>query len=94
LDVLDKMKTIKIGTRYRMGETLIDHMPYQIERYAEIKPVYEELPGWEAPTSDISDYNKLPENAKRYLERIEALVGVPISMISTGAKRDQIIFKK
>jgi adenylosuccinate synthase len=56
--------------------------------------VYEELPGWEAPTSDISDYNKLPENAKRYLERIEALVGVPISMISTGAKRDQIIFKK
>jgi adenylosuccinate synthase len=94
LDVLDKMKTIKIGTRYRMGETFIDHMPYQIERYAEIKPVYEELPGWESPTSDISDYNKLPENAKRYLERIEALVGVPISMISTGAKRDQIIFKK
>ncbi len=53
--------------------------------------MYEELPGWTDSTVGITDYARLPVNARRYLERLQALVEVPIDIISTGAERDQTI---
>jgi adenylosuccinate synthase len=53
--------------------------------------VYEELPGWRDSTIGITDYDKLPPNARRYLDRVKELVGVPIDIVSTGPDRDQTI---
>ena len=62
-----------------------------VEGYASIEPVYEELPGWREPTVGITSYAGLPANARRYLERLQALVSTPIDMISTGPDREQTI---
>ena len=66
--------------------------PLFADAYAEIEPVYEELPGWKAEhRRDSPHTGALPLNARRYLERIEALVGVPLDLISTGPDRDETI---
>ena len=62
-----------------------------MDSYAEVEPVYEELPGWKESTVGITRYDDLPANARRYLERLQALVGVPMDMISTGPDRDETI---
>jgi adenylosuccinate synthase len=56
--------------------------------------VYEELPGWSESTVGITSYAALPLNARRYLERIEQLVGVPLDLISTGPDREQTIVQR
>mgnify|MGYP000137367836 CR=1 FL=1 len=64
------------------------------ERLERCEPVYEELPGWQESTAGVTDYAQLPENAKRYLKRVEELVGAGIDIISTGPDRaDTIILK-
>jgi len=65
--------------------------PLTIEGYAGIEPMYEELPGWRESTVGVTDYAALPGNARRYLERLADLTGVPLDMISTGPDRDQTI---
>lgn len=65
-----------------------------VEAFAEVEPVYEELPGWKEPTVGVQRYDELPLNARAYLERIESLVGVPIDVVSTGADRDQTIVRR
>jgi adenylosuccinate synthase len=53
--------------------------------------VYEELPGWHESTVGVTGYADLPQNARRYLERLQEIVGVPIDLVSTGPERDQTI---
>ena len=65
--------------------------PLTAEHYADCEPVYEDMPGWQASTIGISAYSDLPDNAKRYLERIEEIVQTPIDIISTGADRAETI---
>ncbi|HKL63165.1 MAG TPA: adenylosuccinate synthase [Woeseiaceae bacterium] len=91
LDVLDGMETIRVCTGYRIGADTIDTPPVAVDRYADIEPVYEDLPGWKESTVGITDYDALPENARRYLARIEAIVGTSIDIISTGADREHTI---
>jgi adenylosuccinate synthase len=91
LDVLDGLETIRIGVGYRTDGIVSPDPPMSVEGYAGIEPVYEEVPGWRESTVGVTDYDALPENARRYLERLEALVRVPIDMISTGADREQTI---
>ncbi|MBI5208096.1 MAG: adenylosuccinate synthase [Candidatus Firestonebacteria bacterium] len=91
LDVLDQVKTIKICNQYKYNEKVIDNFPYQLQILYNCEPIYEEVEGWMTDTSNISSYRDLPKNAKKYLERISEIINVPISMISIGAKRDQII---
>ena len=91
LDVLDGLDTIRIGVGYRAEGIVSPVPPMSIEGYAGIEPVYEELPGWRESTVGVTDYGALPENARRYLERLEALVRVPIDMISTGPDREETI---
>ena len=91
LDVLDGLDTIRIGVGYRGNGVESPAPPLTVEAYAGVEPVYEELPGWRESTVGITDYGALPGNARRYLERLTALTGVPLDMISTGPERDQTI---
>jgi len=91
LDVLDGLDTIRIGVGYRINGEVSPDPPVSVEDYAGIEPVYEELPGWRESTVGVTTYEALPANARRYLERLQALVKVPIDMISTGPDREQTI---
>jgi adenylosuccinate synthase len=94
LDVMDQLKTIKIGISYqdRMGN-VFGSLPAKQAIQKELSPVYEEMPGWQCQTSGITDYDKLPDNAKRYIARIEELLEIPVCIVSTGAKREETIVK-
>ena len=91
LDVLDGLDVIRIATGYRINGEVTPEPPLSIEGYGDIQPVYEELPGWKESTVGVTDYDALPGNARKYLERLQSLVDVPIDMISTGPDRDQTI---
>src|SRR5437868_8703618 len=91
LDVLDGLDTIRVAVGYRIGGEVVAEPPLSIDGYAGVEPVYEEVPGWKESTVGITDYDALPVNARRYLERLAQLVDVPIGMISTGPDRDQTI---
>jgi len=90
LDVLDELKTIKIAVAYKhKGKTYKD-FPANIEMLWNVEPVYEELPGWGEDTSRIGSFSKLPANAKKYLKRLESLIGVKIELVSVGSRREQV----
>jgi adenylosuccinate synthase len=91
LDVLDGLDTIRICVGYRLNGALTPEPPLSVEGYADVEPVYEELPGWRESTVGITAYEALPGNARRYLERLAQLVATPIDMISTGPDREQTI---
>ncbi len=94
LDVLDGLEAIQICVGYEIDGEAIAGLPVLVDRFAECKPVYEELPGWQASTVGITDFADLPSNARDYLQRIEALAGVPVAIISTGPDREQTIIKQ
>jgi adenylosuccinate synthase len=91
LDVLDGLDTIRVCVGYRSNGEVTPEPPLSVEGYAAIEPVYEELPGWHESTVGVTAYQGLPLNARKYLERLQSLVGVPIDMISTGPEREQTI---
>ncbi|MEZ2721601.1 adenylosuccinate synthase [Paenalcaligenes hominis] len=91
LDVLDGLETIKIGVGYRYKGEFLDVLPYGADAVAEAEPVLEEMPGWTESTVGITEYDKLPVNARRYLERIAEVCEVPIDMVSTGPDRNETI---
>jgi len=94
LDVLDGLETIRICVGYRIGNVTAAEPPLIVDAYADAEPVYEEMPGWRQSTVGLTSYAALPVNARAYLERIEALAGVPIDMISTGPEREQTIVRR
>jgi len=91
LDVLDGLDSLRVATGYRIDGEVREQPPLLPFRYSECEPVYETLPGWSESTSGITEFAKLPENARRYLARIEQLVGVPIDIVSTGPDRVETI---
>ncbi len=94
LDVLDGLDTIRLCVGYRMrGEVSIEP-PLLADHYADCEPVYEDMPGWTESTVGITDYDALPLTARRYLERIAELVGVPLDIVSTGADREHTIIRR
>jgi len=90
-DVLDVLDTIRICTAYELDGKRIVEFPTQVDEVARVKPVYEELPGWKQDISGCRSWNELPENARRYFERIEKLIDVPIYIVSVGPGREQTI---
>ena len=92
LDVLGYLDHLKVCTGYEIDGEVVKNFPINrdLER---AKPVYETLPGWKCETRGIKEYDKLPENARAYIEFIEKEIGVPIKIVSNGPKRDEIIFR-
>jgi adenylosuccinate synthase len=91
LDVLDGLDTIRICTGYCIDGEIREQPPLLPHRYSDVAPVYESLPGWSEPTAGVTDFARLPDNARRYLARMEELAGVPIDIVSTGAERAETI---
>lgn len=89
LDVLTGFDTIKVCTGYRFEGRMLEDLPAKLEIFENCEPVYEELPGWQEDISAISSFGQLPENARKYVKRLEELAGCPIVMVSVGPRRDQ-----
>ncbi|TNE25455.1 MAG: adenylosuccinate synthase [Alphaproteobacteria bacterium] len=91
LDVLDSFAEIKICTGYNYkGETL-DYLPAAAEIQAAVTPVYEVMEGWKGETKGATSWAELPAAAVKYVRRLEELVGIPVTVLSTGPERDETI---
>ncbi len=91
IDVLDQLPTLKVCVAYDVDGTRHETVP-DTRLMARAQPVYEELPGWQEPTTDIRDWHDLPANAQAYLERVSELAGgVPICMVGVGPHRDDTL---
>jgi len=91
LDILDNFETINICTGYRLDGELMHHFPASINELARCEPVYEAQPGWGQDTGAIREFDQLPENARRYIHRLEELMGCPAAIVSVGPAREQTI---
>ncbi len=91
LDVLDGMPEIQICVAYEVDGIRLDEVPSSLRRLEGVTPILKRFEGWDESTNGITDYDKLPKNAKIYLEAIEALVGCPADIISTSSKRGETI---
>ncbi|NMM38959.1 MAG: adenylosuccinate synthase [Glaciimonas sp.] len=91
LDVLDGLDSLRLCTGYQLDGRIIDIFPVGAEDAARCVPIYEEIPGWMESTVGATSINALPVNARRYIKRVEELVGVPIDMVSTGPDREETI---
>ena len=93
LDVLCNLPVLRICTAYMHNGVRLDYLPQEEGALQDVTPVYEELPGFEEDISQCSSYESLPEAARRYITRVEELVGVPVSIVSVGADRQQTILR-
>jgi len=91
LDVLDGLDKIGICTAYKINGKLTEIAPLGADQYEACEPVIEEMPGWDGTTAGITNIEELPVNAKAYIQRIEQLIDVKISILSTGPDRDETI---
>jgi adenylosuccinate synthase len=94
LDILDTLPSLKICTAYELDGKTIDNFPASVTALAKCRPVYEELPGWQTPISDIRNFEQLPREARQYVARIEDLLSCPADVISVGSAREQTIVRR
>jgi adenylosuccinate synthase len=93
LDILDVLPRLKICVGYKLDGKTIEDFPASVAALARCQPVYEELPGWQTPTTDIREYKQLPAEARNYISRIEELAGCPVNLVCVGPGREQVIEK-
>jgi adenylosuccinate synthase len=91
LDVLDGLDSLQICVGYKSNGVVSKEPPMYADIFEGVEPVYEEMPGWKESTIGVTSYAALPTAARKYLERLQELAGVPIDIISTGPDRDQTI---
>ena len=89
LDILDGFESLKVCVAYELDGKEIDRFPVDAVLLDKCKPVYEEIPGWTGSTSGLTDPADLPEGARAYVRRLEELLGIPASIISTGPRREE-----
>lgn len=94
LDVLDGVNPLRICTGYRTEGGTIDTRPALMNRYAECEPCYEQMEGWSGRTRGIARWEDLPDGARAYIERLEALVGLEACIVSTGPAREETIVRR
>jgi adenylosuccinate synthase len=94
LDVLDGLERIDICTSYRCGGRTLKDFPSDVLQLAACEPVYESMAGWSAPTAGVRRFDQLPEEARRYIARLEEVSGVRASIVSTGSERDDTIVRE
>ena len=93
LDVLDGLPQVQICTGYRTPGGTITDVPADLRVLAGAEPVYDTLPGWSAPTKGVTDFDRLPAEAQRYVARLEEVSGVPCAIVSTGSDRAETIIR-
>ncbi len=93
LDILDTFPSLKICVGYKLDGQTIDYFSGNIATLEKCQPIYEELPGWQVPITDVRQYEQLPVEARQYVARLEELTSCPINLISVGAGREQTIMK-
>jgi adenylosuccinate synthase len=93
LDVLDGLETLKIAVSYKYKGKIYKDFPHDLEVLSNADIVYETMKGWSQSTREARRYKDLPVNARRYIERLEKLVGVRVKYISVGSKRDEIVVR-
>ncbi|MDE2400936.1 MAG: adenylosuccinate synthase [Burkholderiales bacterium] len=91
LDVLDGLSEIKMCVGYELNGQRVDILPLDADDIVACQPIYETFPGWQGSTFGVTEWSKLPADARRYLERVQAFIGAPIDMVSTGPDRDHTI---
>lgn len=91
LDILDGIKTLKICVGYELDGKKLDYLPSSIKSQANVKPIYEEIEGWEESTFGARSFKDLPTNAVKYIRRIEELIETPVAILSTSPERDDTI---
>lgn len=91
VDTIGKLSEIKLCVGYEKDGQVINTFPASLNELAKCKPIYEVFEPWKEDISDIRSFDELPQNAKKYLNRIEELVGVKIGLIGIGKEREQII---
>jgi len=91
LDVLDAIDTIKVCTGYKYQGEILDKFPNSIDILKQCEPVYEELPGWNSNTTQITQYSDFPQAVKNFVNRIEELLEAKVEIVSVGSKRSQTI---
>ncbi|MDQ2687643.1 MAG: adenylosuccinate synthase [Armatimonadota bacterium] len=94
LDVLSGFDEVKIATAYLLDGEQIEDFPSDQDRLGRCQPIYKTLPGWAEDVTEIKTYDALPTNAQRFVETIEEFIDVPITMVSTGRRRDQTLFRQ
>ena len=91
LDILNSFENIKVCTEYELNGRKIKNMTEALNELQNVKPIYQNIKGWNTDIVDIDSYNQLPYEAQEYIHYLESEIGVPISIISIGPKRHQII---
>lgn len=91
LDILDGFDEIQMCVGYKYKGELLNEIPASLKVLAEVEPVYEAFEGWKTDISGIRSYDKLPDNAKKYLERMAEVTGIGLGIVSVGPNRDQTI---
>jgi adenylosuccinate synthase len=94
LDIYDGFPSIKICTAYKFNDEILTSFPSDIAILEKCQPIYEEMDGWQESISGVRDFEKLPLAARKYMSRLEDLLSCPISLVSIGPDRSQIIFVK
>lgn len=94
LDILDELDKLKICVAYKYNGEILEDYPADLDILSKVEPVYEEFDGWKTSTANIREYDKLPENAKKYLKRLSEVIDTEISIVSVGAGRDETIIIK
>ena len=91
LDVLDELDVVKVCTGYKYRDQVLTNFPTSLKVLAECEPILIELPGWKKDTTNVTSYDELPENAKKYVETVKELSGMDISIVAVGPGRAQTI---
>lgn len=95
LDVLTGLPVLKICVAYQKADgTVIREFPASLKELAQCQPVYEEMEGWTEDLSGVTNYEQLPAAAKAYVQRIEELSGVPVSIVGVGTRRNQTLVRQ
>jgi adenylosuccinate synthase len=94
LDILSGLTEVPVAREWRIDGKLTGDFPMTLAELARAEPVYEALPGWSEDITGVRSYDELPDNARRYIDKVEAWVDVPVDLFSIGPDRDQTIVRR
>jgi len=96
LDIFDSFDEVKVCTAYRNKKTdeVVTYYPTNVYVHSDYEPIYESFPGWKTDITGCKTYNELPENARKYIEKLEGILEIPVSIVGVGPGREQVIFRQ